>query len=74
LLRGVAAPLDQQLLVEGALIELRLLTLGFSLAEIKEFSKSQIELYLAVQMATEEKQAQDQASADRTARMKNGGR
>ena len=73
-MKGVTVPIDEQLVIEGVLIELRLIRLGFSLADIEKLPQDQIELYLAVQMATEEKQAQDQASAERTARMKNGGR
>lgn len=69
-MRGVTVDIDEQLLVEGALIELRLVGLGFSLSDIREMSQQQVELYLGAIIATEEKEAQDRQNAERSARMK----
>ena len=70
LLKGLDLPVDQQLLVEGALIELRLVKLGIPYEAIATMDQGQVEVYLGAAAAIEEKEAQDQANAERSARLK----
>ena len=75
-LKGVISNSIESALIHQTLIELRLLKIGIPYMEIQHMQKVEIDLYLGVYAAMEEKEHDDQQAAERAhnAKMRTAGR
>jgi hypothetical protein len=64
-LKGVISNSIESALIHQTLIELRLLKIGIPYMEIQHMKKVEIDLYLGVYAAMEEKEHDDQQAAER---------